>query len=963
MSKIKRLRTVLTGAVCAAVAVATLPVLATTAASAATDPLGGQPGPVTLSPTMSQDGWQPTPPAGTSVADFMRHPVLSWTAITTLPVTTYRVQISPNANFTNNTVTLPAGGVTTSTQYDLPQTLPHGSYFWRVRGEDTAGHATNWAGTSEGNYASTWQFTKTWTGAPTLAAAGSSTTAPELSWSAIPDASAYQIELSNDATFPPGGTGAWAEGALCDSSFTADPTCVDNWIATVTYAKGAQVVSGGYIFTSASDGNQGSHPVPMGPFTINCTTNHTSWTPYSPKVALNGGSQVAEGSVYGVCDGGTATMTNYARANSNSSSPVTWFTRVRGLDQTSAAATAAEGSVACNADGTDCSAWSPVMTYVAPTTPTAFASVLAQPANLKVSCSGSVTGSSLPLCYDTPTMSWDAVPFANAYFVEVAVDPSFTVDYRTYLAFDHQITPRDSFLDNQAGQSYYWRVVATDYDFASNLHGATSAASSASFHKASAPLPKDAAAAFSTPGHDGLYVTVDNNEVFGAAVRTARSNQLTFHWDDLLQYEQQAAVTASQEAKEYRLEYSTTGNWLDDTTTTTVTTDATHWTKLGGPLADGGYYWRVAAVDGSGNLLSWSAVQTVVKGTVSPTVAIADTGLLAPTSAVTLQFQAPVSGVTSASLGLKTVGGANIPGHVVWPAPTPSLATFTPDKPLLPGQKVTPWVTSAVVDLAGNPARVAAGSSTVDPTVDSLSAVIKQTWSKLSTGKASGGSYAKAAGARDQLAFSFTGSKVALVGVGTPDGGYATVSVDGVPRKTVNFYAKKAAYGKTYFSALLSEGPHLLTVTVKGSHAKSSAGNAVNVDALRVDGRVLQQSVANQTWSLHRSTDAFMGSYNAESSYLSTWHGSKPTLSTGFAGTAVRVVGCKSPDSGEFAVYVDGKLKLTSNGFQKFTSCNKTLAKVKNLKSGTHTVAIVPLGVHGKGALGTKVSVDAVVAG
>ena len=43
---------------------------------------------------------------------------------------------------------------------DLPQTLPHASYFWRVRGEDAAGHATNWAGTAEGNLASTWQFTK-----------------------------------------------------------------------------------------------------------------------------------------------------------------------------------------------------------------------------------------------------------------------------------------------------------------------------------------------------------------------------------------------------------------------------------------------------------------------------------------------------------------------------------------------------------------------------------------------------------------------------------------------------------------------------------------------------------------------------------------------------------------------------------------------------------------------------------
>ena len=122
VSKIKRLRAVLTGAVSAAVVVATLPVLAVTAHAADADPLGGQPG--TGDPLADDgDGHQParTPPAGTNLDDFLRHPVLSWTAITTLPVTTYRVQISPNAEFTNNTVTLPnAGGLTTATQYDLP---------------------------------------------------------------------------------------------------------------------------------------------------------------------------------------------------------------------------------------------------------------------------------------------------------------------------------------------------------------------------------------------------------------------------------------------------------------------------------------------------------------------------------------------------------------------------------------------------------------------------------------------------------------------------------------------------------------------------------------------------------------------------------------------------------------------------------------------------------------------------
>ncbi|MDX6253669.1 MAG: large repetitive protein [Frankiales bacterium] len=948
MSKIKRLRAVLSGAVASALAVTMLPVLATTA-TAATDPLGGQPGPVTLSPTMGQDGWQPNPPAGTTVDDFMRHPVLSWTAISSLPVTQYRVQISPNANFTNNTVSLPNGGLTKSTQYDLPQTLPHASYFWRVRGEDGAGHATNWAGTSEGDTTSNWQFTKTWADWPVgLSPATGPTSAMTYSWSPLPDASAYQFEASINAGFPANAKPTWADMGACDL-----PCTLASWSSAIPYPAGASVLFNGDKWT-ANKANTNEVPSVPTLTTFSCTTNNASFSPY----AAGDGLSLVEGAVEGTC-GDPAAFVQALRLGG------AWYWHVRGLDSTSAALTAASTGVTCLANGADCSGWSDVQKLSYP-----FASAPGGPSaavtGLQINCPDMVAGSTLPLCYQTPTLSWTATPGADAYAIEVSPDPMFTTEYRSYTVFSNSLTPRDDYHDNQAGASYYWRIRPCTYDFsaaAASCRGTSDQGVYWAFHKVSVPLPKSPAGAAAVTGHNGLYVTVDNNETFQGAVKTVRTQQMTFHWDDLLQYEQQAGVAATQEAKEYRLQYSTTGNWLDDTTTTTVLTDATHWTKLDGSLADGGYYWRVAPVDGSGNLLSWSAVQTVVKGTVSPSVSIADSGLLAPTSAVTLQFQAPVSGVSSASLGLKRVGGGIIPGHIVWPAPTPSLATFTPDKPLLPGDKVVPWVTSAVVDLAGNPARASTATSTVDPTVDSAAAVITASWSKISTGHASGGSYAKAAGARDQIDFSFSGSAVKLVGVRTTDGGYGLVSVDGVPRKTVNFHAGKTAYGVVLYSALLSEGHHVVSVTVKGSHPKSSKGNAVNVDALKVDGRTLQQSSASQHWARHRSTDAFNGSYDAEASFITTWHGSKPTLATTFAGKAVHVVGCKSPDGGKYGVYVDGKLKATGDAFQKFTSCNKVLVRVNGLSAGSHKVTVALLGTHSKVSTGTKVSVDAIVAG
>ncbi|MDX6222722.1 MAG: large repetitive protein, partial [Frankiales bacterium] len=564
MSKIKRLRAVLSGAVASALAVTMLPVLATTA-TAATDPLGGQPGPVTLSPTMGQDGWQPNPPAGTTVDDFMRHPVLSWTAISSLPVTQYRVQISPNANFTNNTVTLPNGGLTKSTQYDLPQTLPHASYYWRVRGEDGAGHATLWTGTQEGDYQSTWQFTKTWIDVPAnpLPATGSSSLRA-FSWQPLPDASAYEFVISQDPGFPKSLSGIE---------------------------------------------------------TYDCTTNHTAFSP-STDYPLK--PSPATSAVEGGCDDFTTLMKDLQNGG-------TWYWHVRGIDGTSAAPTAAETAVTCYSDGADCGPWTATSTLSLPSMPGS--GVALTPTNLSSGCSAVVPGGTVPLCYDTPTLTWNPVPNANSYLVETSADPLFTTDYHSSLTAFSAFTPRQSFHDNQAGGSYYWRVRACDTNFSGSGTFCTGASlQTPQFHKASLPLPLTPAGATSTTGHNGLYVTTDNNQVPSSAVKQVRGAQMTFHWDDLLQYEQQAGIAANQEAKEYRLQYSTSGNWLDDTATTTVVTDATHWTKQDGALADGGYYWRVAPVDGSGNLLAWSPTQTVVKGTVAPTVTIGETGLLAPTS-------------------------------------------------------------------------------------------------------------------------------------------------------------------------------------------------------------------------------------------------------------------------------------------------------------------------------------------
>src|SRR5207302_253360 len=59
---------------------------------------------------------------------------------------------------------------------------------------------------------------------------------------------------------------------------------------------------------------------------------------------------------------------------------------------------------------------------------------------------------------DTPTLKWNSVPSAGSYLVYIAIDPGFTNTVRIYATNYTELTPRESLLDNQAGQAYYWFV-------------------------------------------------------------------------------------------------------------------------------------------------------------------------------------------------------------------------------------------------------------------------------------------------------------------------------------------------------------------------------------------------------------------------------------------------------------------------------------------------------------------------
>jgi hypothetical protein len=182
------------------------------------------------------------------------------------------------------------------------------------------------------------------------------------------------------------------------------------------------------------------------------------------------------------------------------------------------------------------------------------------------------TGTTTP---DMPLFTWNPVPGAASYFVVVAADPSFTnlVDYAftRVTAYAPRATTPTTYPDEAT--SYYWAVLP-----ASNANGTGVGinelqANPSNFVKLSVPPTLVAPSP-------------------GATI----SGQPTFQW------------TPAEGARNYRVQVSqdpTFGNPLEDTTT-----DSTTYTPNTTYPADTVLYWRVRANDENLVGLSWSATGT-----------------------------------------------------------------------------------------------------------------------------------------------------------------------------------------------------------------------------------------------------------------------------------------------------------------------------------------------------------------
>jgi hypothetical protein len=224
------------------------------------------------------------------------------------------------------------------------------------------------------------------------------------------------------------------------------------------------------------------------------------------------------------------------------------------------------------------------------------------------------TALSTGVCEDvtsTPVLDWTPTPGAASYVVYLAHDRNFTNmvdgfgdigDPTTWVRTTNtRYVPQVALPDTQAGEAYYWFVRACDSD---GLCGLTPEEASNAFQK------KSAAVQPTSPAE-------------GATV----ADQVTLDWTDYLATNQGTIDEATgehptQAARSYRVQVSQNSSFVPtrEQKVYEAVVDQTTFTAFENSYPEGLLYWRVQAIDGSGNGLTWGPTLRFTKASPTPEV-------------------------------------------------------------------------------------------------------------------------------------------------------------------------------------------------------------------------------------------------------------------------------------------------------------------------------------------------------
>lgn len=522
---------------------------------------------------------------------------------------------------------------------------------------------------------------------------------------------------------------------------------------------------------------------------------------------------------------------------------------------------------------------------------------------------GSVTG--------VPYLQWLPLAYAASYDVQIDNDANFSSPVTTTTT---KMTAW-AYAEPLAAGTYHWRVRRNDAD---NRDGAWSNTWSFTLNPAAPTLVSPANGANPSP------------------------TSLLLQW------------AASQPAPRYTVELSTSAVFAGQVSGFPQTTVMSSWAPRT-LLGNGTYYWRVRALNASGTSVAISSVFSFTIDSTRPSVAsLSPASAAALNAAFTVTFSEPVTGVSGTTFVVTTAGTVGaLPGTVSVLSPTS--ARFTPTGVFVPGQTVTISLSSGVTDLVGNPLLPYSANVRTSTTVQENSVAVREAWGRWTTASASGGAMKISRRASSRLTYTFSGTSVSLVGYRGPQGGYASVYLDGVLQtSSLSFYASANQYRRTLWTKTgLAAGPHTIQVVVRGTKPTASTSTWVYIDAFTVDGLTVQENAAGVVDAFRRvATSLASGSAFDVADHVSATGRSGPSLTFQFRGTGISWYGTKGPAYGKAYVFVDNVRRATIDLYRSSTAYRQKLWTSTTLTNGLHTIRIQVLGSKQAASKGYDVSFD-----
>jgi hypothetical protein len=595
---------------------------------------------------------------------------------------------------------------------------------------------------------------------------------------------------------------------------------------------------------------------------------------------------------------------------------------------------------------------------------------------------------------DTPTLTWDGVPGALSYRVYVAYDPNFTNMYRTYDTYWTRLSPRESYVDNQAGQAFYWFVRPMRSGNSGRFDSQAQQSASA-FQKRS----------------EGVHLAAPAN-------LASVGDEIRFSWDNFLTTNGTLAVPVGQEARQYRVVVSTVADFASTIDTQIV--DQTCYTAYDRTYPEGPIYWRVQAIDASNNSLTFSPARLVTKASAPVVQSYPADAALVPgvpylrwdpqhyAASYTVQldndsnFSSPISTPTT-SMTAWAYTDPLAAGTYYWrvrrndadnrPGPWSAARTFdlAPAAPTLlsPANGANPSPTTLLLQwTAAQPTpRYSVELSTSSLFGTQLSGfpqvTVMSSWAPKTL--LTNGTYywrvkalnASGAAVATSAVFSFTvdSSRPSVTAISPSSAASLTStftvtfseSVTGID--DTNFRVTIAGTSTVVAGAVSVLSPTQArftpaTTLVPGqtytvalsSSITDTGGNPLLPYAknIRTSTTVQENSPAvREAWGRWTTASASGGSMKLSRKASST-------LTFTFTGTAVALVGYKGTQGGYASLYLDGVLQTSSLSFYASTSQYRAQVwSTSGLSAGQHTLRVIPRGTKPAASKGTWVYVDA----